>query len=147
MESENRKEHGGWLIQKGSKFCIIAALTESGNSSFFEYFKVLKAGFISGALASAEKTNFSKLDHFFRRFSETGPWGNETQLKYLEGDIFEFKVKETGLRVTFFYDPQIRGVIVLTHHFIKKSQRTRKEEIERANLIKNSFIKGRKIDE
>ncbi|GBF38475.1 type II toxin-antitoxin system RelE/ParE family toxin [Leptospira johnsonii] len=143
MEAKNRKEHGGWLIQKGKRFSIIAAIAENGDSPFFEYFSDLKKRLEELSGKSAELMNFRRLDHYFRRFSESGPWFINTQIKKLGGELFEFKIIETGLRVFFFYDPDNQAVIVLTHQFVKKQQRTKKEEIERAEKIRASFLRNR----
>jgi phage-related protein len=39
------------------------------------------------------------------------------------------------------------SVVVLTHGYVKKSQRTSKQEIERAEVYRRDFLKRRKKDE
>ena len=123
----------------------MAAITENGESPFFDFFSKLTEMYNTEELAtnSKELQNFQKLDYYFRRLVETGPWYNETQIKPLEDDFFELKIKSTGLRVPFYYDEKNRSVVICTHHFEKKQKKTPKEEIARMKDIKRSFEKRR----
>jgi phage-related protein len=58
--------------------------------------------------------------------------------------FFEFKNVDTGLRVPFYYDSENRNVIVLTHYFEKKRDKTPQKELSRMKEIKEQFIRARR---
>ncbi len=76
---------------------------------------------------SLDKSEQRKLDTLFRRLASTGKIFNKEQFKQVGGKIFGFKRYQT--RVGCF---QIGMRWVLTHGFIKKDNRWKKSEIERA---------------
>ena len=61
-------------------------------------------------------------------------------------DIFEFRVKDSNkfFRLFAFWDStrDIETLIVCTHGLIKKSDKTPKNEIEKAEMIKEKYFKG-----
>ena len=63
---------------------------------------------------------------------------NVQKFKHLAGSdqIFEFKA-DSGRVLCFFF---VNKRIILTHGFSKKSQKTPKGEIERAEALKQYFI-------
>lgn len=67
----------------------------------------------------------------------------ENLSKYLDDGIFELRVSfENRIsRSLYFYESG--GQIIFTHGFVKKEQKTPKNEIERAKLIK-TFLRGKK---
>ena len=146
MKNEPKVKHGGYLIQEGSKFSIIAARTGE-NCPFWEgmdeWIQIASDPSISNK--NPKKIEAFALAAFFKKFCEHGPWRNETQIKPLYGGYFEFKVKETGLRVPFYYDDENRSVVILTHFFTKKSQKTPKSELDRMEKIKKEFTEFRTI--
>lgn len=58
----------------------------------------------------------------------------------LQGGIFELRVQETGniYRVLYFF--YIGKRIVLTHGFVKKTQKTPPNEIKRAKQYRENFL-------
>lgn len=65
-------------------------------------------------------------------------------LKKLEGtDIWEFRTLYGGIayRLLSFFDPDEHALIITTHGFIKKTQKTPQKEIERAQAIRNEYLK------
>ena len=83
-----------------------------------------------------------KIQHKFAAlFSWIGDHGkiwNEQKFKHLTGStqIFEFKADEGRVLCFFFTGKRL----ILTHGFIKKSYKTPKGEIERAEAIKIDFL-------
>ena len=61
-------------------------------------------------------------------------------------DIFEFRVKDSNkfFRLFAFWDSrgETETIIACTHGLIKKSNKTPKKEIEKAEIIKEKYIKG-----
>ena len=64
--------------------------------------------------------------------------------KKLDGtDIWEFRTKYDGIqyRLLAFWDTSINSLVVATHGFIKKVQKTPKQQIKRAEEIKAMYFK------
>src|SRR5690606_36363232 len=61
-------------------------------------------------------------------------------------DIFEFRVKDSNkfFRLFAFWDStnDTETLIVCTHGMIKKTNKTPKQEIEKAEMIKENYFKG-----
>jgi|SRR3972149_466973 len=61
-------------------------------------------------------------------------------------DIFEFRVKDSNkfFRLFAFWDStgDTETLIVCTHGLIKKTNKTPKQEIEKAEMIKEKYFKG-----
>lgn len=66
----------------------------------------------------------------FQIAGDHGNFYNHEKFGDLGGGLFEFKSFQ--VRMPFAYAKNKRGVIVITHGFIKKKDKTPKEEIERA---------------
>ncbi|MBQ4407133.1 MAG: type II toxin-antitoxin system RelE/ParE family toxin [Bacteroidales bacterium] len=68
-------------------------------------------------------------------------------LKKLEGsDIREFRTLYNGIcyRLLAFWDNDAKSLIVATHGFIKKTDKTPKKEIERAESIRKQYFNDKK---
>jgi len=70
---------------------------------------------------------------------------NDPELfKKLVDEIWEFRTKYTGkeIRLLAFWDKEepTNTLVVATHGFIKKQQKTPKNEIERAELIRKDYL-------
>lgn len=66
--------------------------------------------------------------------------------KKLEGtDIWEFRTKYDGIqyRLLAFWDTEKDTLVIATHGFIKKVQKTPRKEIERAVEIMNLYFKAK----
>ena len=75
---------------------------------------------------------------------EFGPTLREPNTKPLGDGIFELRTvlgSDTGRSLFFFYDG---NTIVLTHGFIKKTQKTPRKEIERAKAIRRDYLLTKK---
>lgn len=65
-------------------------------------------------------------------------------LKKLDGtDIWEFRTKFAGVqyRLLAFWDDRNETLVVATHGFVKKTQKTPKQEIERAEYLRSQYFK------
>ncbi len=70
-----------------------------------------------------------------QRSADNGPPKNKEKFNHLKDKIFEFKSYQMRLLCFFATDK----VILLTHGFIKKKDKTPREEIERAKSLKASY--------
>lgn len=69
---------------------------------------------------------------------------NKEIFKKLEGsDIWEFRTLFAGIayRLLAFFDTDKHALIITTHGFIKKTQKTPQKEIERAKFIRSEYFK------
>lgn len=67
--------------------------------------------------------------------------------KKLEGtDIWEFRTLFNGIqyRLLAFWDKDENTMVITTHGFIKKTQKTPQQEIKRANDIKTEYFNSKK---
>jgi phage-related protein len=73
---------------------------------------------------------------------------NDTELfKKLDGNIWEFRTKflTNQIRLLAFWDKTDKEetLVIATHGFIKKTQKTPKSEIEKAEKIRKQYFKGK----
>lgn len=68
---------------------------------------------------------------------------NKDLFKKLDGtDIWEFRTLFAGVayRLLSFFDTERQALIITTHGFIKKTQKTPRKEIEKARAIQNEYF-------
>lgn len=69
-------------------------------------------------------------------------------LKKLNNNIWEFRTKYLGkqIRLLAFWDKveSTRTLVLATHGFIKKTQKTPKKEIKKAERIREKYFKNKK---
>jgi len=106
------------IAYRGSKFTIAFAAERSGWCPAAEFFLGLG------------RSDQAKLMALFMRIADFGPSSNPEKFGDLGGGLFEFKSFQ--IRMPFAYAEGERGVIVVSHGFMKKRARAPKEEIERA---------------
>lgn len=86
-----------------------------------------------------------KITYNIRRL-ESGVIDKEL-FKKLEGsDIWELRTLFNGncYRLFAFWDTEIRTLVVATHRMVKKTQKTPKKEIEKAERIRNEYFNDKK---
>ena len=82
------------------------------------------------------RVNFNKIRDYIKILSEYGTRAGEPFVKHVSGDIWELRPLKN--RILFFgYDGQ---QFILLSHFMKKTQRTPKREIEKAQCLMNDYI-------
>jgi len=78
-----------------------------------------------------------------------GPPTNENKCSFLRDEILEFKTGSKGkgpkVRVAWFYDEN--NQIICTHGFFKDTQKTPKNEIDKAIEIKNEYFNAKARDD
>ena len=90
----------------------------------------------------------AKIYRTLRVLETNGPALREPYSKHLDDGIFEVRVKlgKNLSRVLYFF--YIDKRIIATHGFTKKTQKTPREEIERAKLYRKEFLaKEKRINE
>ncbi len=85
---------------------------------------------------------FSKLTALLDYTVKNGTPKNETKFKHLTGTdgLYEFKTTG-GLRLCCFWDEA--SLIICTHGFLKKKQRTPDQEIKKAAKLKTEYFKAK----
>lgn len=69
---------------------------------------------------------------------------NDTKvLKKLTEDIWEFRTRfdKQQIRLLAFWDPNLKSMIICTHGFVKKTQKTPKSEIDKALEFRRKYLK------
>jgi len=96
---------------------------EGGNSPIYEYIKDL-----SKRTDKNSRINHNKINDYVQVLSEYGKTAGEPYMKHLDGDIWELR----PIRGRIFFASWTDSGFILLHHFIKKTQKTPKREIEQA---------------
>ena len=95
-----------------------------------------------GDLERESNPDATRIVYLISRTADHGPPRNELQCRALEGKhaqgLFEFKAPG-GTRVLWFYDKD--RIIICTHGFVKKSQKTPRKEIDKARIIRERYLK------
>jgi phage-related protein len=103
---------------QGAVFAIAFAREKNGACPAFKFFDGLP------------KLDKAKLMALFRIAGDHGKFFNPEKFGDLGGGLFEFK--SFHIRMPFAYAKTERGLILITHGFIKKKDKAPKEEIARA---------------
>lgn len=122
-------------MRKCKQICIFAVLKE--------YPMIIDIQFLPEAdafLKSLPEKAQKKISAVLFRVSQGGL--NPSDFKKLgESGIWEFRASWNGMcyRLLAFWDEKTKSLIIATHGFIKKSQKTPKSEIERAKQIRQRY--------
>jgi phage-related protein len=111
------------ILYSGKEYDV-SAITVDGRCYVIEFIEQL------------ELDEQAKLLSLLERTADYGPPRNTEKFKKLEGDIWEFKSYQ--VRILCFFD---RGqIIIATHGFKKKRDKTPKREIERAERMREEYL-------
>lgn len=89
------------------------------------------------------RINFNKIRDYIKTLSEYGTRAGEPYVKHIDGEIWELRPLRN--RILFFaYDGE---QIILLSHFIKKTQKTPKKEIEKAQNLMTEYKERGKNNE
>lgn len=74
-----------------------------------------------------------------------GEMDNDLFKKLGDSGIWEFRTIFNGIkyRLLSFWDTDLNTVVVATHGFIKKSQKTPQKEIERAKSLRSEYFNSK----
>lgn len=112
------------IAYKGSLRTIEYAVLRNGDMPAMNFF------------CSLTDNEQEKVIVLFRKYGEQGKISNEEQFKNLEDGLWEFK----RFKIRFICFFHIGGRVILTHGFIKKRDKTPREEIERAKRFRAEFL-------
>lgn len=115
------------LIEEGARFNIYAW----GDEEYSQLIDFLDE------LARDGNTDAERIAYLIKRTADHGIVKNKKQCREIGDDIYEFKASN-GARVLWFYDEG--SVIICSHGFVKKSQKTPKTEKERAIKIRQQYF-------
>lgn len=125
-------------VQAGDRFSIHAWGTDK-NCQLLDFLETLK---------DASNSDYERLLYLIIRTADNGPPYNKKQCRALQGkkadDLFEFKAPN-GARIIWFYDAN--KIIVCSHGFTKKKDRTDPQEIDRAQTIRTLYFQEKKEKE
>ncbi|MCL2853987.1 MAG: type II toxin-antitoxin system RelE/ParE family toxin [Defluviitaleaceae bacterium] len=96
---------------------------EGGNSPIYEYIKDL-----SKRTDKNSRINATKIQDYLRILLENGKAAGEPYIKHIDGDIWELR----PIRNRIFFASWTDNSFMLLHHFVKKTQKTPKREIDQA---------------
>lgn len=97
-------------------------------------------------LQSLPKQAYKKILYNMDRVAR-GEKNSELFKKLENSDIWEFRTLYNGIayRLFAFWDTDTQTLVVATHGIIKKTQRTPKKEIARAETIMKQYFEHKKI--
>ena len=99
-------------------------------------------GYMEPALAFLESLPEKVKDKIAYNLSKSRYFMDSELLKKLNDDIWEFRTKYQGMtyRLLAFWDSDTGRLIIATHGFIKKTQKTPEKEIERAIALRKEYF-------
>lgn len=74
------------------------------------------------------RINLNKIQDYIQILARLGKTAGEPYMKHLEGEIWELR----PLKNRIFFVSYINDSFVLLHHFLKKTKKTPRKEIEKA---------------
>lgn len=98
--------------------------------------------YIRGLLGRSDKDSrikLNKIQDYMAMLEQYGTGAGEPYVKHLEGEIWELR----PLRERMLFAAWIDGGFVLLHHFMKKTQKTPRREIEQAVRELADFMERR----
>lgn len=98
---------------------------KNGYSDVVEYIKELNK---KADTSKADKINFNKIVAYIDMLEEMGTRVGDPVTKHLEGQIWELRPLRNRFLFVYYKDDEI----IILSHFIKKTQKTPRREIERA---------------
>ena len=106
---------------------------KNGISEIADYIKELNQ---KSSTNKESRINFNKIVAYFDLLEEFGTRVGEPVTKHLEGEIWELR----PLRNRFLYAYHKDNKFIILHHFIKKTQKTPKREIEQAKRNLQDYL-------
>lgn len=123
---------GGYMYE------IVFYEDKNGKCEVAEYLHQLRE---QSATSKDSKINFNKIVAYIDVLEEMGTRIGEPVTKHLEGEIWELRPLRNRILYAFYQDNKI----IVLHHFMKKTRKTPKKEINRAKQNLKDFLE-RKSD-
>jgi phage-related protein len=109
----------------------------SGNEPIQYFIVDLQA---KGKTSKNDRIRSEKILTYIRVLQEYGTRAGEPYVKHIEEDIWELRPLDD--RIFFFYFRE--NTFILLHHFLKKTRRTPRREIEQAKINKADYLERSK---
>lgn len=106
---------------------------KNGESEIADYIRELNR---KASSSKESRVNFHKIVAYFDLLEEFGTRIGEPVTKHLDGDIWELR----PLRNRFLYAYYKDNKFIILHHFVKKTQKTPKREIEQAKRNLQDYL-------
>lgn len=117
---------------------IIFYEDEKGSCPVYDFITEL-----SKSNGKESRMRLKKVQDYIKVLKEYGKTAGEPYIKHLDGEIWELR----PMRDRVLFAAAVNGSFVLLHHFMKKTQKTPKREIEQAKRELAYFKKRSGIDE
>ena len=115
-------------------FRVLFYKKANGESPVLDYVRKLEA-----SKGKDSRIRSERIAAHLRTLSEQGTAGGMPYMRHLDGDIWE--LRPTSDRILFAY--AFENAFVLLHYFVKKTQKTPRQEIERARRELQDFLNRR----
>lgn len=106
---------------------------KNGRSEIADFIKELNR---KAAANKESRINFNKIVAYLDMLEELGTRIGEPVTKHLEGEIWELRPLRNRLLYAYHKDNKF----IILHHFIKKTQKTPKREIEQAKRNLQDYL-------
>lgn len=138
-----------FLLNYYSKFVIIVLRKENtmyeiefyedknGKSEIADYIKELNT---KAATSKECRINFNKIVAYMDMLEELGTRVGEPVTKHLDGEIWELRPLKNRFLYAYYKDNRF----LILHHFIKRTQKTPKHEIEQARRNLKDYLERKK---
>ena len=113
---------------------------DKGNEPVREYLKQLDQ---KAKSSKNERINLNKILEYIETLKNYGTYAGEPYVKHIRADLWELRPLDS--RIFFFFMKD--DAFILLHHFIKKTKRTPKREIEQAERNMKNVIERSKSHE
>lgn len=110
---------------------------KNGKSDVANFIKDLN---IKAAKSKESRINFNKIVAYLDMLEEMGTRVGEPVTKHLDGEIWELRPLNNRLLYAYYKD----NSFIILHHFLKKTQKTPKREIEQAKRNLQDYLERNK---
>lgn len=117
-------------------YTIIFYKDKNNYSQVLEYIHILDQ---KSATSKESRINRNKIVAYFDALEEEGTRIGEPITKHLEGEIWELR----PLKNRFLYAYFEKDTFIILHHFMKKTKKTPKREIEKAKRNLQDYLERR----
>ena len=102
--------------------------------------------YMEAALSYLESLPEKVQDKISFNISKSRYFMDKELFKKLNDDIWEFRIRYQGMtyRLLAFWDNETGNLVVATHGFIKKTQKTPPKEIAKAEDIRKAYFNSKK---
>lgn len=101
--------------------------------------------YMEDALSYLESLPEKVQDKIFFNISKSRYFMDKELFKKLNPDIWEFRTRYQGItyRLLAFWDNETGNLVVATHGFIKKTQKTPANEIDKAEALRKEYFSNK----